>query len=75
MLIFSLRLLVSCIMLAAKSHDDRFCSSNTNFRLLVGLSKENMRKLERRLLQYLDYNVYVSTEEYDAYKVKLVNHF
>lgn len=58
------RLLVACISLAAKSHDDRFYNPDTQFRVLVGLPKEVIRRLERRLLRYLDYRVNVSTEEF-----------
>ncbi len=67
--------MVSCISLAAKTFDDRFSSSDNQFRLLVGLKKDNMRKMERRLLKYLDFRVNVDKETFDLYSGEVERHW
>jgi hypothetical protein len=40
--------------------------------MIVGLPKEIMRKMERRLLRYLEFDINVSTAEFQKYHSDLI---
>lgn len=60
------RLLITCIMIAAKFHDDLFYN-NDFYAKLGGLSLSELNKLEQELLTLLDFSLFVAVPTYNAY--------
>mmetsp|Transcript_22711 Transcript_22711/g.31133 ORF Transcript_22711/g.31133 Transcript_22711/m.31133 type:complete len:740 (-) Transcript_22711:255-2474(-) len=60
------RLLITCIMVAAKFHDDLFYN-NDFYAKLGGLSLTELNKLELELLKLLDFSLFVAVPVFDAY--------
>lgn len=61
------RLLVLCVMLAAKFHDDVYYS-NSYYSKVGGLSLKEVNALEAKFLKMLDWRVNVDLEEYKLYR-------
>lgn len=60
------RMLVCSMMLAAKFQDDCFYS-NTFYAKVGGLKVEELNRLENKMVQLLDYRLYVSAQEFELY--------
>mmetsp|Transcript_109349 Transcript_109349/g.282704 ORF Transcript_109349/g.282704 Transcript_109349/m.282704 type:complete len:145 (-) Transcript_109349:297-731(-) len=61
------RLLLCAMMLAAKFQDDVFYS-NTFYAKVGGLRVEELNNLEAKMVQLLDYRLYISPEEFELYR-------
>ncbi|KJP87179.1 hypothetical protein AK88_03226 [Plasmodium fragile] len=61
------RLLITAIMIAAKFFDDLYYS-NAFYAKVGGVSTEEINKLEGTFLHLIDYNLFVSSEEYNLYR-------
>jgi len=61
------RMLACSLVLAAKFQDDTFYS-NKFYAKIAGLSLQEMNKLERRMLELLDYRLVVDLEEFESYR-------
>ncbi|KMZ80188.1 cyclin2 like protein [Plasmodium vivax India VII] len=61
------RLLITATMIAAKFFDDLYYS-NAFYAKVGGVSTEEINKLEGTFLHLIDYNLFVSSEEYDLYR-------
>jgi len=64
------RLFLTAIMLATRFHDDEEVEhySNAFFAKLGGIGVEELRTLEIRFLQMIDWKLYVSIEEFSVYR-------
>lgn len=60
------RLLLSCLLLAAKSNEDEV-RSNLEYARAGGLSLRELNRLEKRTMQLLNYRLLVNREEYELY--------
>jgi len=67
------RLLITCVMLAAKFHDDLFYN-NAYYSKLGGLSLGELNHLEVQLLTLLNYRLFVSENAYGKYTKQLQNY-
>jgi hypothetical protein len=68
------RLILTCLLLAIKVHDDMFVS-NADYGKCCGLADvQEMNRMEAKLLEFLDFDVYVSGFEYaEFYQEVVVN--
>ncbi|GAB66883.1 cyclin2 related protein, partial [Plasmodium cynomolgi strain B] len=64
------RLLITAIMIAAKFFDDLYYS-NAFYAKVGGVSTEEINKLEGIFLHLIDYNLFVSSEEYNLYRYSI----
>lgn len=60
------RLLICSMMLATKFQDDLF-HSNAYYAKVGGLPMEEFNKLETKMVQLLDYKLYISSKEFEMY--------
>ncbi|KAJ9438962.1 hypothetical protein DIPPA_15014 [Diplonema papillatum] len=60
------RILVVCVLIAAKLHDDTYYS-NEYYAKIAGLSLTALDELEQTVLLALSFDLYVSREEYEHY--------
>lgn len=66
------RLLLTCVLLATKYHDDILYDS-VHFAYVGGVDLAELNKLELTMLKLLDYRLFVSVEEYRVYEAGLVH--
>eukprot|EP00190_Bangiopsis_sp_CCMP1999_P003682 CAMPEP_0198729306 /NCGR_PEP_ID=MMETSP1475-20131203/16865_1 /TAXON_ID= ORGANISM="Unidentified sp., Strain CCMP1999" /NCGR_SAMPLE_ID=MMETSP1475 /ASSEMBLY_ACC=CAM_ASM_001111 /LENGTH=197 /DNA_ID=CAMNT_0044491911 /DNA_START=235 /DNA_END=828 /DNA_ORIENTATION=+ len=67
------RLIITAVVLAVKFHEDSYFS-NSFYARVGGVSLEEFNQLEIAFLEFIDFRLYVSTEEY-AKCEKLLQHF
>lgn len=66
----ALRLLLTSMMLAAKFNDDTFYA-NRYYAQVGGVTLKELNSLEVTLLQFLEWNVRVTPEEFEKYRAEL----
>jgi hypothetical protein len=68
------RLLVTAVMLSAKFFDDHYLD-NQHYASVGGVSKVEMNTLELEFLFLLEFNLHVTTQDYEAYHNALLSKF
>ena len=67
------RLLLVMLMVAVKFLDDDYYN-NEAFAKIGGVSKEEINALELEFLDFLDYDIWVCQEDFDAHKQRMTEH-
>merc|ERR1711957_1133771 len=62
------RLVLTCFVLALKWHDDEPPYYNTYYAKVGGISIRELNMMEEHLCKLLNWELYVSAEEYDRYR-------
>lgn len=60
------RIILACLVVAIKYNEESY--ANHYYAKVGGISLEEMNTLEKELLQLLDYNLFVSQEEFYRFK-------
>ena len=68
------RLFFTALVVAAKFFEDKYYK-NSYYCKVGGISNAELNTLEIELLAYLDFKLYVSTDEYENYFNTLMSHF
>eukprot|EP01034_Spumella_vulgaris_P030677 gene30677-37928_t len=67
------RLLITCVMLSAKYHDDLFYN-NAYYAKLGGLTLPELNFLETDLLRLLDFSLFIQVDAFTKYALELRNY-
>jgi len=65
------RLILTGVVVAAKFFEDKYYK-NSYYSKVGGISNQELNRLEYHFLRYLDFNLYVSQDEYERYFDKLM---
>lgn len=65
-IIYIIRIILACLVVAIKYNEESY--ANHYYAKVGGISLEEMNTLEKELLQLLDYNLFVSQEEFYRFK-------
>ena len=65
------RLFLTGVVIAAKFFEDKYYK-NSYYCKVGGISNQELNRLEYHFLRYLDFNLYVSHDEYERYFDKLM---
>jgi hypothetical protein len=68
------RVLITSVMLAAKFFDDLYLD-NEHYAAVGGIPNHEMNTLELEFLFLLEFNLHVTTADYDLYRTTLYNKF
>lgn len=71
---FVFRLVIGSVLVLTKFYNDVFYS-NADIASIGGLTVEDLNRIERYLLETVDYQIYISSEEFQMYEQGISNHF
>lgn len=68
------RLVIGTVLVLTKFYNDIFYS-NEDIASISGLTLQDLNRIEKYLLDTVDYHLFISPEEYELYERGISNHF